>query len=314
MAAPTYLTLAESAKSMTSALDMAVHNTFRESILLNSLSFKTVTGASVDYANVTALPTPATRALNQTFSVSQGQTAPGNEPLKIYGGRIGSDTAGEQMGILDPVEQTIWYARAMRLLLEYDFIYGDKSTDPLQVRGLQDFAETSTATTDTSISAGTTSGGAALSLRALRDAIDNCRPGATHLVMSDKMRNLLTGASEATGVSGYVTHEMNDFGKRVFSFDGLPIIVMERNHLNQRILDFTEAASTGASTATSIYVISHVPEVGYFPGQNGTITTTPIARTTSQNVREMQWLINTVRVDPRAVVRIKHIGNLAMTS
>lgn len=316
MAVPEYITLEESARRVGQGdvLGAMVHTVFRQSQLLNRLRFKTIAGAADTFLLETQLPTPQRRQLNATFTATRSVSDIGSVAARVYGGRIQHDRAMAQMGLFNSAREMARLTQAQRLLCEYDLIYGDPEADVSAFAGLQWWAENSGVTADTSITAGSTSGGAALSVKLLRDAIDNANPAATHLVMSEPLRNLLTGGAESTGVAGFVTWQTDPFGRRIASFDNLPIVTMRFDHTNTRILGFNEAAASGAATATSLYIVSHVPDEGWFPFQNGGPSVTPLGAVPTYADLELQWILATNRVDPRSVIRVKHIGNLAIVA
>jgi hypothetical protein len=315
MALPVWTDLAEMARKARGPLQVMVHNIFRQSVLLDAARFKTITGAAEDYATTRVLPEPQRRAINAQFSRSRGSSDRDHEALRVYGGLVGHDRAAAQMGLADPVTAIRDYTRSIRLLIDYDMIYGDPDTSSLQMAGLQYWAEDSGVTSETSISAGSTANGAALSVKLLRNAIDNCHPEPSFIVCGEPMRNVLTGGSEDVDLTGFVTFG-EAWGRRLAFFDGLPIITLKRDYQNTRILDFTEAAASGTATATSLYIVAHDEDAGWYPFQNGAGMAAPVdlGAIASFDEQELTWLLATARVDPRAVVRVKHIGNLAMAA
>lgn len=311
MALPQYLTLDQMLKQTpANRADMAAMLTrFRRSPFLDSLSFENRPGqAFMQWTETTDLPSAAARGLNENFTPSQGRTEPNFAPFKVYGGEMQQDVASDKMGLSDPLAENARMARSLRLTLEYDAIFADPTSTPKTITGTQYLAENSGDAASTSISAGATANGAALSVFALRNAIDEC-VDPEKIVLSQKLLNRLTGGAEATGVAGYITYQKGDFGRRLAFFDGLPLVPMERTTANARILDFTEAAATGTPTATSLYVTGR----GYRWGQNGPPDLTPLARSTSQQKREMMWILAN-KASRYSVIRLKHIGNLAVVA
>lgn len=310
MALPTYLTLDQMLKSTPGNRPSTaqVISIFRESVFLNSRRFKDIGGAAESYEIEANLPTTEKRALNANFTdAGGGRTGLEHEALRIYGLKLHEDEAARKMGIATPSVQNAMAAKSTRLTLEYDSWYGDPNTDALSVGGFQYWAENSGDTTETSQSAGATSGGAALSVFKLREAIDSCIDPVA-LVMGQTMRNRLTGGAENTAAAGYVTYS-EAFGQRLAFFDDLPIITMQRDTSNTKIGAFTEAAASGSSTASSIYILGSA----YYWFQNGGPDMTDLPQADSQLPRRLMWLVGCV--GPRySVVRLKHIGNLAVVA
>lgn len=301
------------------SLTSLVVSEFRNSVLLDNLQFKGVSGAHDEYKRVTQLPTPQRRGVHGDFDRTRSTSTMGTEGLRIYGTKMAADRFLKHTGNLDIASETREHTRAVRLLLEKEMIYGDPTddSDAGQVTGLQFWAEHSYGMeAETSISAGSTAGGAALSLRLFQNAIDNCFPRATHIICGTNMRNVITSGSRNANVSGYITHTEDSLGRRVSSFDGRPILVVERDHENQRLLGFNEAAVSGGATAGSIYIVSHLPSAGgWYPFMNGgpfidedMNTAAPIKE------RDLEWYVSVNRPQPTAVVRIKHIGDLPMVA
>ena len=315
MAASTYMTLEEMLREVPPGApsQAQIIMSFRQSVLLDALRIRNIGNAGADYTVTTELPTVQRRGLNEDFAQSsRGNVEPGHEGLRIYGVRLQDDRAARRMGLSDPAAQNRGAARATRLTLESDLITGDPDTNPKTMAGFQFWAENSGQTASTSISAGSTAGGAALSVKALRDAIDECMD-PSFMVMSQYMRNRLTGGAEDTGVAGYIEWQDGPFGRRIASFDGLPIVTVQKDVSNARLLPFSEAAASGGSTATSIYIVSQGPE-GWYMFQNGMPQVDEMAVTASQVPRELMWLCASVATNPFSVIRLKHIGDLAVVA
>lgn len=282
---------------------------FNESQLLNGRSFRTLPNRAGDEWEVaTDLPATERRSLNEDFTATGGRTEPGYAAMKIYGLKLQQDKAARRMGLADPVKQTNMAARSMRLTIEADAITGDPTSNPEAMPGLQFHAENSGDTPRTSISAGTTSGGAALSKYLLDNAIDECF-NPVEIILPMKLRNRMTNASRDNVVAGDIRYEEGSFGQRLAFYGPLRLTTVERSVANVRLLDFTEAASAGASTAASMYIVGE----GYEWFQNGPPTLDPLAVTGSQEPREMMWILSN-RAERYSVIRIKHIGDLAMVA
>lgn len=298
-------------------LTSVVISEFRQSVLLDRATFKGITNAHEEYRRETELPTPQRRRVHEAFSRTRSTTTLGTESLRIYGTRMGRDRFIEKVGAFDIVAETRSHTRAIRLLLEFEMIFGDPldDDDPGQIQGFQHMTDNSIGKeAETSLSAGTTAGGAALSLRLIQRAIDFCHPAATMLVMGKEMRNIVTAGSRDVNVSGHINWESDSFGRRIAFFDDLPIIAMDRDHLNRRILGFTEAAVSGSPTATSIYVVSHnIADGGWYPFMNGgPFIEEDITQADPIKERDIEWFVGVIRPQPWGVIRIKHIGDLDM--
>ncbi len=312
MALPTFLTLDQMLKAVPRnrpSLNQVIR-IFRDSVFLAGRTFKGIGGAADSYEIEAELPAAEKRALNQDFTdTGGGRTGLEHEALRIYGLKLREDEAASIMGMTMPSMQNEQAAKATRLALEFDSWNGDPSVDPLAVGGFQYWAENSGNTALTSFSAGTTAGGAALSIFQLREVIDQCND-PREIVLGSTLRNRLTGGAENTAAAGFITTERNDFGKRIFFFDGLPLTVMEEDSSQARIGAFTEADQpAGANTATSLYVLGSE----YYWFQNGGPDISELAQTGSQLNRRLMWLLANAGPQ-RSVVRLKHIGNIPVVA
>lgn len=278
--------------------------------VLANLPFEDINGNSLSYNREASLPGVGFRGVNEAYTPSTGVLNPITERLVIAGGDIDVDkfiidTQGEAQRTVHE-EMKI---RALGLSWTRKFIKGDTSSDVREFDGLQ-----TRVTGDQVISAGTTSGGAALSLAKLDEAIDQTFE-PTHLLMSKAMARKFSAAARSTSVGGYISWDKNEFGTRVLSYNDLPIWTVDLDNTETAILPFTEAASTGASTATSIYVLGVGP-MGLTGIQNGVIEARDIGELETQPAfrTRVEWYNGLAIYHGRAVTRVNHIGNLAITA
>lgn len=318
MATPEYFTLEDIHRRMPAgSLGSVVVSEFRDSVLLDRLTFKNITGAHDEFKRETQLPTPQRRGVHGEFERTRSTNTLGTEGLRIYGTKMGHDRFLSKTGNFDVVSETRAHTRAIRLLLEYEVIYGDPfdDTDIGQVMGLQFLAANSSGyESETNISAGATAGGEPLSLRLFQDAIDNCFPRPTVIICGTTMKNVITTGSRDASVSGRINYTEDSFGRRIAAFDGIPILAMDRDHLNRKILPFNEAAASGPATAGSLYVLSHLPqEGGWYPFMNGGPFIEEDSGTSKpMKERDIEWYVAANRPQPTSVIRLRHIGNAAM--
>src|SRR5512134_352122 len=251
------LTLLEASKLMSGeVLRPAVIEMFaRNSDILETLPFLTINGNAYKYNREAALPGIAFRGVNEAYTASAGVVNPITESLVIAGGDLDVDkfivrTEGE--GVRTTHEQL--KIKALTATITSSFLKGDNIADPRQFDGLQ-----ARLTGSQLIQAGTTANGTALSLGKLDELIDSVSD-PTHLIMNRSMSRRLAAAARATGVGGFIAYDMNSFGQRVMSYNGLRILNGYDANLNTAILPFTEAATSGTATATSIYCVSFGPQ------------------------------------------------------
>ena len=278
--------------------------------ILSYLPFDDIVGNALKYNREGSLPGVGFRGVNEAYTPSTGVLNPMTEALVIAGGDLDVDKfIIDTMGMKQRSSQEAMKIRALSLAWTRKFIKGDTASDPREFDGLQ-----TRVTGDQIISAGTTAGGAALSLGVLDAAIDQTL-NPTHLVMSKAMARKFSAAARSTTVGGYITYDKNGFGKRVMMYNDLPILTVDLDNEQTAILPFSEAASSGGSTATSIYVVSFTSE-GLQGIQNGSISvrdlgelqTAPVFRT------RVEWYNGMAIYNGRAVTRVKFIGDLAIVA
>lgn len=278
--------------------------------ILANLPFENINGNSYSYNQESSLPGVGFRGVNEAYTPSTGILNPITERLFIAGGDIDVDkfiidTMGEDQRTVHE-EMKI---RALSLAWTRKFIKGDSSSDPREFDGLQ-----TRVTGDQVISAGSTAGGAALSLAKLDEAIDQTLM-PTHLLMSRAMARKFSAAARSTSVGGYITWDKNELGTRVMAYNDLPILTVDLDHEQTAILPFSEAASTGASTATSIYILS-LGGSGVTGIQSGSIDVRDLGELQTQSAfrTRIEWYNGLAVFNGRAVTRLQHIGNLAIVA
>ena len=305
------LTLVEAAKLAPDLLSQTVIEMFaRESDILRVMPFENIPGGAVKYDREGALPGIGFRGVNEAYTESTGVMNPMVDSVVIAGGDLDVDRfITETRGQNQRAVQTSMKIKALADTWTGKIIKGDSTTEPREFDGLQ-----TRLTGNQVISAGTTANGAALSLAKLDEAIDAV-DAPTHLIMSKAMRRKLTAASRSTTVGGFITYNPDAFGRKVATYQDLPILVAYNNNGGTEVLPFTEAAASGTATATSIYVVSFGPVrlVGIQNGgmsvrDLGELQTAPIYRT------RVEWYAGIALYHGRAASRLKFIGDLAVVA
>lgn len=283
--------------------------------ILMALPFEGITGNALKYNRESSLPGVGFRGVNEAYTPSTGVLNPMTEALVIAGGDLDVDkfiidTMGpNQRGVQEGMK-----IRALSLAWTRKFIKGDTASDPREFDGLQTRVVGSQL-----IPAGVTNGGTPLSLAKLDEAIDQTL-NPTHLIMSKAMARKFSAAGRLTSVSGYVTYEPGDLGRRIMAYNGLPILTVDLDNAGSSILAFDEVsyntnAWNGTATGTSIYVVSLTAD-GLQGLQNGTISvrdlgelqTAPVYRT------RIEWYNGMAVFNGRAVTRLGSISNAAIAA
>lgn len=278
--------------------------------ILRTLPFDTIAGNALQYNREETLPGIGFRGVNEAYTESTGVINPVTEPLVIAGGDLDVDVfILETMGQDQRAVQEAMKTKALALRWSQAIIKGDSTVDPRLFDGLQ-----VRLTGTQKIAAGATVNGTPLSLAKLDEAIDAVDQ-PTHLIMNKTMRRLLTAAARATGVSGFITYGVDEFGRQVAKYNDLPILIIEQDNAGNEILPFTEAATSGTATATSIYVVSFME--GKLQGiQSGVMSVRDLGELQTQPVKRtrVEWYAGIALFHPRAAARLWSISNGAVTA
>ena len=282
----------------------------RSSDLLRALPFIDVQGGAYVYNLEGNLPGVAFRGVGEGYTASAGIMNPETERLRIGGGDLDVDLATLKMHGQDVRSaHELRKVKALALTISDKIINGDSVAEPREFDGLRTRIIGSQL-----IAAGASSGGDALKITLLRDLIDETE-NATHLIMSKKMRNLLTAAATDSAVGGYITFSVDEFGTRVTQFDNLPILLTDYDSNGDQVIQFNEVNPGGGSNVgTSIYCVNMSDE-GVTGLQNGImevrdlgeLQTAPVMRT------RVEWLVSLAALHGRAASRLHGIKDAAVT-
>lgn len=311
MAALTLLQAAEMAMGNEEIKRSAIIQLFAMPDLLRVLPFMDIPGGAYSYIQEGQLPGVAFRGLNESYSTTTGAVNPQVERLRIAGGDLDVDKALLKTHGGDiRSQQERMKVKALSLYLAGKVINGDSETDPREFDGLR-----KRIVNDQLVAAGSASGGDALSLQVLDNAIDQV-DGATHLIMSKKMRNLLSAAARSTSTTGFMVWDKDEFGNRVAFYNDLPILVTDYDDTNTQVIDFNEANPGGGSAVgTSIYVVN-MSDTGVIGLQNGIMEVTDLGEIDAAPVlrTRVEWLISLAVLHGRAAARIWGIKNAAVVA
>ena len=278
--------------------------------LLQILPFLGITGNALKYNREASLPGIGFRGVNEGYTASTGVLNPLTEALVIAGGDLDVDKfIVDTMGANQRSVHELMKVRALSLAWTKKFIKGDSESDPREFDGLQ-----KRVTGGQLIAAGSTANGTALSLGKLDEAIDQTL-NPTHMLMSKAMARKFAAAARNTSVSGNINWTVGQLGQRVMQYNDIPIVTVDLDHEGAAILPFTEAATSGTATASSIYIMS-AGDDGLTGIQNGGIDvrdlgeleTAPMFRT------RVEWYNGIAIFNGRAVTRLWSIADAAITA
>lgn len=306
------LTLIEAAKLETGdVVRSAVIETYaRSSDILAALPFMDIQGNAYRYNREQTLPGIGFRGVNEAYTESTGILNPLVENLAIAGGDLDVDTfIVKTQGQKQRAVHETMKIKALAGYWTKKFIKGDQLTDAREFDGLQVRCSGSQV-----VSAGTTANGTPLSLAKLDeliDAVDN----PTHLIMNKALRRRLSAAARKYDVGGYITYTLDAFGRRVTSYNDLPILIADKDEAGDDILPFEEAADSGTDTATSIYCVSFgdgmlsgMQNGGMDVRDMGELQSSPCYRT------RVEWFCGFGVWNGKAAARLKYISNAAVTA
>lgn len=278
--------------------------------VLMNLPFEDITGNALKYNREEALPGVGFRGVNESYTPSTGILNPQTENLVIAGGELDVDTFIVQtMGMDQRSVQEAMKVRALGLAWTRKFIKGDQAGEPREFDGLQ-----TRITGAQKIAAGSTANGTALSLAKLDEAIDQTL-NPTHLLMNKAMRRRLTAAARSSSVGGYITYDRDAFGRQITKYNDLPILIVDQDNEGNAILPFTEAATSGTATASSIYVLS-LGSGSLFGIQNGGIQVDDLGKLQSEPKyrTRVEWFNGLCIMNGRAATRLWSIADAAVTA
>jgi hypothetical protein len=282
----------------------------QNSEVLRTLPFMDITGPAYHYLREETLPGIGFRGINEAYTESTGVMNPEYDPLVIAGGDLDVDNfLLTTMGAEVRARHEAMKVKALAGRWTKAFIKGDSSTEPREFDGLQ-----RRLTGTQKISAGSTSGGSALSLAKLDEAIDAV-DNPTHLIMNRTMRRRLSAAARLTTVGGYLTYGLDEFGRRVTHYNDLPILIVDQDNTGSEIMGFDEAAAAGGATASSIYVVSF-GDMMLQGIQSGVMDVRDLGEQNSASVKRtrVEWFSGICVEHPRAASRLWSIGDLAVVA
>ena len=317
MAALTLLEMAKQARETGDILKAGIVEQYAgNSPILDVVTFEERAGGVVEWLQEKRLPTVANRAINEGFTADVGEVEKRIEKVVIAGGEIKIDTAGLKLyGPNVLTTQISMSLKALQLKWHSDFFNGDHATNPKEFSGLKVRAGGTQL-----VQAGSTSGGDALSLSALRRAIAKVRPinprAQVRIYSNLELALRYQDAIANPSISGYVVQTKQDVGVEAPSFKGIPWYAIEEDEEGSQILGFAEQGSGGgASVTSSIYVVAFSPEdlTGI---QTGGIDVRDLGemQTETKRLIRMDWLNNFATYNPRSFARLAGVKDAAFVA
>ncbi|NWG46274.1 MAG: hypothetical protein HXY25_06970 [Alphaproteobacteria bacterium] len=301
-------TLAEGQKNAVdegNVMKATIIELFRKSELLDIMGFVDIPGNSYSYNLEADAPAIAFRGVNESYTTSTGVINPQTEALRIAGGMIQLDRA--QMKMLGEgvwARQVDMKTRALAREIGRKMIKGDTTSNPREFDGLQVRVPV-TSTGSQHVANSSSSGGAALSLSKLDDAI-NTVMDPTHIIMPRAMRPKWAKVQRSSTIAGNVNLDRENFGRPVMTYNDIPIVFADMPGKQTAALPFTETpAGGGTAQCSSAYILS-VRESGVHGIQNGgmEVYDMGLVQEGVNRALQIEWLIALVVEDPYAICRL----------
>lgn len=269
-----------------------------QSPLLRTMPMVPITGNSYAWDAEAVLPSAAWRAVNGTYTASEGKIEKRTEPLKIVGGELDVDVALVRTN--GPRVRSVHEAMKAKALADqigYSLVQGSVASDPTSIEGLVNRFPLGGSRNLANVGASN-----AMSFKYLDTAIQMVdRP--THLLMPKKQRINMVAYLRSSGTSVFETR--TEYGMPIYSYQGLTI-------LDADALGTTAAlAYDEASTTCSVFVLD-LSETGLHAITNGgfdirdlgEISSAPVYRT------RVEALMGLVDEHPRCVARLSNVADI----
>lgn len=254
------LTYTESAKLSNNQLAKGVIESIEvKNPLLDRLAFIEVNGKAYVYNERATLPGVAWRAVTGSYTADTGTVNNSTEVLKILGGITEVDRF-QQMGMSDVNDQLAiqMVGKGIALSKEFNnnFFNGEDGTDPNQWDGLK-----------ARLTGGQVITAATNGLTVIGDGAD-----ATLMAFFDKLQEMIdavSGKPDAIYMNASILSKvkssamrlkmnlesgLDNFGKKVTFFDGVPMLDPGEDNSGAKILPQTETCGT-SSVTSSIYAV-----------------------------------------------------------
>ena len=308
----TAITLVEYAKGLEPSLEKAVVEIYaKTSDILEVMPYKTVSGP-YQYVLESTLGGIAFRGVNASYTADASIENPQVEPLFIAGGDADVDMFLLAQDSSRRAREENRKLKNLARTLTTNILTGDNTVSPTQFTGIKGRILTSGSQY---IANSASSGGAALSLAALDQTIDQTQE-PTHIIMNRDLRTKFNAAMRNQTLAGNILMSKDSFGRPQLTYSGLPILVGYEAGPDTKLLPFTEVASGGGSAVTSsLFVVSlkegNVCGIQLAPPRVqdlGELQTAPVKRT------RVEWYTGMVVENPYSATRLSSITNAAIVA
>ena len=257
------LTLAEAAKLSQDDLQRGVVETFViSSPILDRLPFMPIAGNAYAYNEEATLPGVEFRAVNAAYAESTGTVNPKSEKLVILGGDADVDTFIVQTrgNLIDQrAQQTAMKVKAAAFKFQDSFVNGDSAVDVNSFDGLKKRL-TGAQVIKTAVNGAPVLGNGGTEAHAFFDALDqlvSLVPGldasSGALYANAAVISKIRSSGRRLGGVEMIREDIT--GKRVLTWNGIPVLDLGATAAGVAILPQTETQGTAVGTASSIYAV-----------------------------------------------------------
>jgi hypothetical protein len=300
------LTLLEHAKLVDNPLAAGVIEMFADvNPVLERLPFVDIQGNAYRYNREGALPGIAFRGINESYTESTGVINPQVESLTICGGDSDYDVALVKMGAGSNnvrAAHDAMKAKALSLTWLKTFFDGDSTSEPREFDGVN----ARLSGTAQELEAGG-AGGATLALSKVDELIDAVQGTPDVLLMNKTLRRKISYLAAGTAA---VSMSVDQLGRPMMSYAGVPIGIVEDDASGAAILGFDEDDGSGNLDTSSIYAIRFgldavhgIQTEAMSVRDLGELNTKPAYRT------RIEWYSGMVVKHPKAIARLRWINN-----
>lgn len=298
------LTLAEAKKHSRNPQEVAIITELSAGPLLGNLPFREVQGSGLFWKREENLGDVGFRVFNDGYDESYAEVRQYSEALKLFGGDIRVDKAIVELeGPQARAFQIQAKVRAMRLAFEGLFFNGDSNGSGAEFDGLANRLPAAEAGGHSQVISNGM-GPTALDLNKLDEAIDavDAQGGQKYILCSKSARRQLSAVARN---STQIDIMKSEFGGQQVIYSGLPILEVDRDHKNVRILD-------GTPSDQSIYIVSfgndHLTGI-----QNGGPQVRDLGEATDapELVTRVEWYCAVALINGRAAARLTNVDATA---
>ena len=257
------VTLAEAAVLSQNDLQRGVLETFvQASPVLDRLPLMNIEGNAYAYNKEATLPGVAFRSVNEAYTESTGTVNQATESLVILGGDADVDKFIVQTrGNLNDQRavQTAMKVKAASYKFQDSFINGDVAVDPKGFDGLKKRLTGSQVLDAATNGIGPVAGGHDF-FDALDALVAQVAGGADALYANSAVIAKIMSSARRLGGADMITEALT--GKRVATYNGIPLLDIGKTAAGADIITRTETQGTAAGTSSSIYAVKFGQDEG----------------------------------------------------